>query len=246
MIDIHTHILSNIDDGSVDLYESIEMLRESKRQGVDIVNATPHYYAEKNYPDEFLYKRDSIVNQLIDFCKDEYDLPLLMTGAEVSYFSGISSVEKLKDLAISGTKLLLLEMPFIPWTSHIINEVKSIKLKQGLNPLIAHIDRYLYKQNKEYLHELIFDPYIYIQANADFFINHSTLKKAIQMLKSGQINLLGSDCHNMDNRKPNLNEAVMQINKKSGKKSLQMIASLEEKIIAEAKIIKLGKSSMRG
>ena len=53
MIDIHTHILPGMDDGSASLKESLSMARESARQGVRLLAATPHFYATRKPPKAF-------------------------------------------------------------------------------------------------------------------------------------------------------------------------------------------------
>ena len=66
-----------------------------------------------------------------------------------------------------------------------------------------------------------------VQANADFFLRKQTVSFAMKMLKSGYINLLGSDCHNLDKRPPNLGEAISMIESKLGNiYSRQMLAEM--------------------
>ena len=57
MIDFHSHILPGIDDGSRSLETSLEMLRLSRKQGVDYIVATPHFYAMKDRTQEFFERR---------------------------------------------------------------------------------------------------------------------------------------------------------------------------------------------
>ena len=54
MIDIHSHILPGMDDGSSSIEESLAMARESARQGVRLIAATPHFYATEENPHRFL------------------------------------------------------------------------------------------------------------------------------------------------------------------------------------------------
>ena len=70
-----------------------------------------------------------------------------------------------------------------------------------------------------------------VQANAEFFENRKTAKLATRMLKNNQIHLLGSDCHNMSTRKPNLGPVVEKITKKLGTDSLVRIGEYENKVL---------------
>ncbi|MDD3231409.1 MAG: hypothetical protein PHE09_19680, partial [Oscillospiraceae bacterium] len=57
---------------------------------------------------------------------------------------------------------------------------------------------------------------ILLQANAEYFTRRLTQRAAIKALKNGEIYLLGSDCHNMNTRKPNMDEAANIIKRKLG------------------------------
>ena len=59
MIDFHTHVLPNIDDGSRSMDMSLAMLAEEYAQGVTEVVATPHFYAQDMSMEDFLERRDS-------------------------------------------------------------------------------------------------------------------------------------------------------------------------------------------
>ena len=96
MIDFHTHILPMIDDGSGSVEESIWLLEEEARQGVDLVVLTPHYYAEENSPVEFLKRRYESWKALRRLLRTEH--PRIRLGAEVQYFEGICGVEDIRHL----------------------------------------------------------------------------------------------------------------------------------------------------
>ena len=57
MIDFHTHILPGIDDGSRDIVQTKELLRQAHRQGIHQILATPHFYADRDSAGHFLRKR---------------------------------------------------------------------------------------------------------------------------------------------------------------------------------------------
>ena len=123
MIDIHSHILPEIDDGSKNVHMSLEMLKESYNQGVDTVVATPHFYIKENTIDVFLEKRNNAYNKLMDFVKGQENIPDIYLGAEVYFFNGISKMENIEKLTINNSKYLLLEMPFNKWNSRVFQEV---------------------------------------------------------------------------------------------------------------------------
>ena len=202
MIDFHTHILPGIDDGSASVTESVSMLREEKRLGIDAVVATPHYYANRNDIDSFLEKRENTWNQLVPYLWNE--LPDIYLGAEVQYFEGICAVEGLELLRIKGTDLLLVEMPFRQWSSRFVDDVLELNEREGIQVVLAHIERYMDMQSADIWNQLR-NHGVQMQCNVTFFDNWRTKFKAMSMLSRGEIQYLGSDCHNMRSRRPNWN-----------------------------------------
>ena len=200
MIDFHTHILPGMDDGSRSVSESIAMLQLEAQLGMDTVFLTPHYYAEENSPAVFLKRQENALRQLIPhLCRQ---LPKLYVGAEVQYFDSICAVEDVQYLRIVGTPYLLLEMPFFRWTNHMVNDVLELNDRPDTQVVLAHIDRYMEYQNPE-VWQTLRSRGVLMQANVSFFANWKTRQRAISMLKQGEIHMLGSDCHNMESRRPN-------------------------------------------
>lgn len=221
MFDVHSHILPDFDDGSGSVEESLRMLRSSAKQNVKYIAATPHYYPEQEYPEDFLARRRQAEKVLADAVRytGEENYPKLLVGAEVAFFNGISRSDIVKQLCYKGTDLILIEMPCREWSEKVVNELLSIHYMLELRPIIAHIERYMAYQQRGVIRKLV-DAGIYIQANAGFFYDKSTSTKALKMLKKGQIHLLGSDCHNMTVRKPNMGKAAQVIEQKFGQQML--------------------------
>lgn len=213
MIDFHSHFLPRMDDGSSSVEESLEMLRVSLDQGVDVMSATPHFYAFREDPDSFLERRAAAFARLP---LEDAAHPKLLLGAEVYYFDGMSHSESLRRLTLEGTRYILVEMPFSRWSDHMVDEVLRIRDRLRLKPYLAHIERYLHAQRgTDYIARFIREGLL-IQCNADFFLTRSTARKALRMLRNGQIHILGSDAHNMAERAPNLGEAVSLIRAELG------------------------------
>lgn len=201
MIDIHTHILPGMDDGSSSLEESLAMARESARQGVRLLAATPHFYATQEDPNSFLRRREKSLALLESAWQDSF--PTLLVGAEVRYFDGISRVEKIAHLTLDHTRILLLEMPFTSWSRRMVEEVVELQRSRGLQVLLAHVERYLKDQDGQ-VWETFRQNGVWMQCNANFFLRWQTKRKAQALFKKGEIQMLGSDTHNMTSRPPNL------------------------------------------
>ena len=240
--DIHTHILPKFDDGSSKSSESLEMLRALYEQGVSRVVVTPHFYASKDEPRAFLSRRAEaeahLANRLDQFLRingrlGKDGLPVLYLGAEVEFFSAMSLCPELDEMCIRGTKYLLVEMPFDKWTSAMLGELYCLKKKRGITPIIAHIDRYFRFFALPMLDEMIANGLI-IQCNAAAFLKIGARGRVLKLLSSGKIHLLGSDCHNMQDRRPRMDEACSVIETRLGISPIEALCKSGEELLVGA------------
>lgn len=212
MIDWHSHILPSLDDGSKDVNESLAMLKMLAEQGVQKVIATPHFYANDESVDDFIERRNASYNALL---AENNDLPEIICGAEVRYYQGIGKMEGLEKLCIGNSKLLLLEMPFCKWTEYTLSELLELSRSNAVQIVLAHIERYMQFQ-KESVLPMLAENGILFQVNASAFSEFATKRKVIKMLKNGLVYFIGSDCHNLKKRPPNIEAAFNVISKKLG------------------------------
>ena len=231
LTDFHTHILPGVDDGSRNLEMSLAMLQKEVEQGVEAVVATPHFYARHDGPAQFLERRKRAEDQLRTAMIQHGNLPELYIGAEVAYYRGMSESDALQDLRIADSKYLLVEMPMSTWEDSMYEELRQIRSRQGLVPIIAHVDRYLPRFGANKIMEQLEACSVLIQANTSFFLHTGISGTAFRLMREGRIHLLGSDCHNLHDRKPNLAEAVQKIKKRIGNEFLQEIEHYTAKIL---------------
>jgi protein-tyrosine phosphatase len=215
MIDFHTHILPGIDDGSAGAEESRRMLERLRTQGVELAALTPHFYARQNGPSEFLERRHEAYERLLPVLTE--DLPRVKLGAEVYYFRGITRMAELPSLRLEGTRLLLLEMPFAPWSEGEIREVIDLCHDGDFVVMLAHIERYLKYQAPEVWPRFLEEGAV-MQSNAGFFLPLLSRRKAVRMVREGSIHVLGTDCHNMTSRQPRMDEAVRILDRTLGQR----------------------------
>ncbi len=188
-----------MDDGAKNAEESVKMLEAMRAYGVHTLVATPHFYPERDDPDKFLERRQAALEKL------DTDMDIRL-GAEVAYFFGISKSKQTERFCIAGTGYILIEMPSSPWTQQQIDEILNIKRYRGLNPILAHTERYVQKRATWIKMK---ENDILLQSNASFFEEHPLLAKT--HLHRGFIDLLGTDCHNCDSRKPNMDVAMQRV-----------------------------------
>lgn len=241
-IDVHTHALPGFDDGSRSSAESLSMLRELRCMGAQGVILTPHFYARRDEPAEFLVFRDRtaehLLKRIVDAEEGKTAIPCLYLGAEVEYFNAMSICPELERMCVGGTRYMLCEMPFYRWTSAMIDELRVIKKKRGITPIIAHIERHFSFFKPAMLDEMIGEGFI-IQSNAEAFIGFGR-GKVLKLLSEGKIHLLGSDCHNMEKRAPNMAAALDVIENKLGAETAERLCRKSVELFRDAEAIYKG------
>ncbi len=231
MIDIHSHILPNVDDGSKSMEITLELLRMSADQGVDTIAATPHFYAWETEPEKFLSRRQKAYDQVMSLWEPGF--PEIIPGAEVYYFEGISKSENLERLYLDRRKVLLLEMPFGQrWTDRMISDIYSLNRRPDTRVLLAHIERYMDQQKKDIWKDLRAHD-VLMQCNATFFLDRKTRKKAIKMVQNREVDLIGSDCHSVDHRPPLCGQAAEAIRSALGEEPLQRMDKIGRQLLSD-------------
>ncbi|MCI6858049.1 MAG: capsular polysaccharide biosynthesis protein, partial [Eubacterium sp.] len=229
------HVLPGIDDGSHNMEESLSMLRTSFSQGVNYIVATSHFYATKHRISSFLEKRqkvyDSLCSQIEEEKKNGEEFPEIILGAEVAFFPGISHSEHLEDLTFQNTDLLLLEMPYAVWTENDLKEIEYIINNRKIKVMLAHLERFLsISGNKKAIQKLLCLP-TYVQINAGSFDSWKNCRQIWKILKKKDVIFLGSDCHGIHHRVPNLFSGRNVLEKKMGKEYMEKMDKAAERLL---------------
>lgn len=211
MIDIHCHILPDIDDGAKDMVEAVEMARIAYKEGITQIVATPHYIEDGEYLSEGIDEKVKKLNSILK--EKEIDLEIL-AGNEVYITPNMVSLIENKHInTINDTKYLLIEFPFFDIPNYTEDIIFELKLR-GLTPIIAHPERN--KAISENLNMLI----KYIDMGALCQINSGsitgkfgkeTMETALDLVKHDMIHVVASDGHSMRGRKPSLKRAYEKV-----------------------------------
>ncbi len=227
-IDFHTHLLPDIDDGSQSVAQSLEMLDTLRLQNVDIVIATPHFYSSKANLADFLERREKAYD-LLNTARPDLT-PKILLGAEVSFFRGMGEAAQLKELAIAGTNALLLEMPFSQWGRSEIAGIRQL-LDRGLTPILAHVERYIPLQKDLTAFNEIINLPVYLQVNTQALLRWRTRRMVFRLIKHGFSVVLGTDCHNMTGRRPDMDAGREILARKFGPNCLAQIDSQAKQLL---------------
>ncbi len=216
MIDMHCHILPGIDDGAQNLEESVALLREEKRQGIQKIVFTPHFNPERQILDHFLTARENSWHHLQ--ATDEFRQLELETklGAEV-YFSMRLTEMDLSKLAFENTNYILIEFPVNNRPYGMTRTLQSI-IEKGYTPILAHVERYdFFTENPVKLYDLVSMGCV-AQVNAAAVVSGVSVKgvSALQYINWELAHLICSDAHSMVRRAPNTQAAYELVEKKLG------------------------------
>lgn len=237
LVDMHCHILPGMDDGSPDVDTSFVMLRQQAEQGIEAVCATSHYYVDQNSITTFCERRAAALEKLLAVLPGW--LPRIIPAAEVAFFSGISERAGLERLCIEGTKTLMLEMPFTEWNDFQVEEVSALVLDRGFHVVLVHPERFCASKGNVWRLRELEDLPVALQVNARTLMRWRTRRLGLKLLQETRYPLLGSDCHNLTTRPPNLAEGRKVAAQKLGEAFLTkmdqsaawLIQSAAEKVV---------------
>jgi len=229
MTDLHTHILPGMDDGAKTVEESLALLALEREQGVDTVVLTPHFYRNRENPAHFLERRKKAADTLREALASRGELPRVKLGAEVAWWPGLADCGELNELCIEGTKTLLVELPFSPWSERMVGSIYDLMGRTGVTPVIAHLERYLKGQRAELVRDVL-DLGVPVQVSGDVLLEFFKRGPAMKLLKADEAQLVASDCHNTSSRAPNLGDAMRVVEKKLGREHAAKIARCADRL----------------
>lgn len=224
IIDTHSHILPEVDDGSWSIEETRDMLQTAYDEGIRCIIATPHHHPKRgSKPPAVLKRQLKLVREEAEKISDSLRVYL---GTEI-YF-GHEVPEKLKDkkvLTINGGRYVLVEFSPGDDYEYILRSIQRIQM-QGYVVVLAHIERYGCLRESMSNTRHIADMGVGIQVNADSIIGKSGWKikhYVKQLLKEELVFCVGTDAHNAQTRPPRIKKAAEYVKKKYGEEYMRRI-----------------------
>lgn len=203
MIDLHSHILAEVDDGSSSLEESLQILKKMEKRGVKKVAATPHYplYNEVNYKNHIEEKLNSLRKKAA-----ENDINVdILSGSEILIER--DTAQKLHNnqlLTINNTDYLLLELRMNIYPDYFFELIYDIKA-MGYQIVIAHPERYSFiQEDYEKLYKWVEDYELKLMFNSSSLLGRHCKKAkaaAEKLLELGLCHLMASDTHGINKRR---------------------------------------------
>ena len=240
MIDFHSHILPNIDDGSRSIEETFNLIKEAKNVGFDAIISTSHYM--ENYYETDTPEREVWVNAIYENLQAKNIDIRLYLGNEI-YLSEniINLLENGKASTINDTSYVLFEMPLNAEPMNLYDLVYQM-LQCKLVPILAHPERYSFVQkDPDLIYDLI-QKGVLMQANYGSIIGQYGEKAQMivrRFFENNMIHFLGSDVHRQNTIYPKIPQILDEIADIVGEEKLEELTTTNPKLVLSNKKIEI-------
>lgn len=243
MIDIHSHIVFDVDDGPKTIEDSRALLEESYRQGVRTIISTSH--RRKGMFETPEAKIEENFKQVQELAKEIADDLTVLYGAEIYYTSDIlDKLEQGEIPRLADSQYALIEFSMITPYKEIHTALSNV-LRLGVTPVVAHIERYHCLENDEKKVRDLINMGCYTQINSSsvlkpklFGDTYKFMKKRAQFfLEKDLVHFVASDMHNLDPRPPYMQEAYQIISKKYGESHAEQLFRKNQELLLRSEYI---------
>jgi tyrosine-protein phosphatase YwqE len=200
-VDMHSHLIPGIDDGSKTLEESIQLIRVFKEMGYKKIITTPHVMSDyyKNTP---AIIHEGLENLRQALKKQNIEMQL---EAAAEYYIDFDFTDKIhkEKLLTFGKNHLLVEVSYLNEPDNIDSVIFELQTS-GYNVILAHPERYPFWSNNFKRFETLKDKDVLFQININSLAGHyspGAKKTAEKLIALGMVNLIGTDCHHANHLK---------------------------------------------
>lgn len=216
-IDIHSHIMPDVDDGADSFATSMQMLRMAAESDITHVILTPHNKpAHRNVSPEKMEEKCKRLQKALEAEKIGIKL---YVGNELYYRSGLSEeLEQGKALTLAGSHYVLAEFGPMDDYDYIRNGIYSL-LMSGYYPILAHLERYQNVCAKPSRVSELVEMGGYVQVNAGSIMGKHGLGTKLlthKLLKQNLVHFVATDAHDLTKRTAKLSECAHYLQKKFG------------------------------
>ena len=228
MVDIHSHILFGVDDGPIEIEESIEMIRQAVSVGYTDIVCSSHYFIGRY--ENFNYDRnfEILKNRIL-----EENIPLNIHKGNEFALDPDFLLHESKINRVAGSRYILVEIK-----NELIYGVckgffKGV-LAKGYIPIFAHVERYPHIKVQEFK-ELV-EMGVVLQMNLRMAV--TPIPKAKYLLENGYISIVATDSHRLGRRDYDIDEYLKKLEFYLGRELFQVLTEENpRKIIEDKKIV---------
>lgn len=222
-IDIHSHILPHVDDGSGSTEMSMQMLRMAAEDGISEMILTPHNKPGHHPTDDSHIRAET--EKLQSRLREENIKMQLYIGSELYYRSElVREMENGSAKTLAGSDYVLVEFAPAEEYSYIRNGIYSL-LMNGYLPILAHVERYQNIGAGKSIADLI-ELGCYMQVNAGSVMGKygfQCKRYTRKLLKQHQAHFIATDAHDLGKRAPCLAGCADYVEGKIGKEYSRLL-----------------------
>lgn len=224
MIDLHSHILHETDDGATSLQVALDMARFAAEDGVEVMACTPHFLPGVYDPDPQQVVRR--VAELNDHLLDAGIDLALVTGCEAHIRPDLlRRLGSGQILTLHFGKYVLIEMPPSTLPPNMDRLFLDL-IRAGYKPIMAHVERYRWADRAmPFIQNMVLAGVLMQVTAGSFFGDYgrSAMDLSARFLDNGMVHVVASDAHDLTRRPPGLSKAFAHVAKTRGMEEANLI-----------------------
>lgn len=234
MIDIHNHLLIDVDDGPQDEEEALALIKQAKDSGITDIIVTPHHY-NGNYvnPKSTVMTKMEELKSLIN----EHGLGVKIHPGHEIRINGEITAELASEvnMSLNGSKYVLVEFSFTELASYTGQLFFDLQMK-GYTPLIAHPERCRpLMKNPDALFDFVEKGAIaqITAASVTGALGEGMQRKSLELIENHLVHVVASDAHHAERRPFALKEAYQVIEEYLGSEYVERLKHNAEAILLD-------------
>jgi len=212
-VDIHSHLIPGIDDGSASMEESVELVKTLHALGFKKLITTPHIMSHR-FPNTSEIILSGLKELQTELKHQEIDI-IIEAASEYYLDEHFLELLQKKEILSFGDNYLLFEMSYAQKPVNLEGIVHEMKVL-GYKPVLAHPERYMFMHHDFAVYERLKEQGVLFQVNLnsfDGYYSKPVQKAAFKLLKKGYIDFIGSDTHkknHLEHFSKNLNSSIVE------------------------------------
>lgn len=211
-IDIHTHILPDLDDGANGMEQAKKMLKIAYENQITEMIATPHNKANRHNPSVKTIKKS--VEELQNYADEkEYGIKIY-TGTEAFYRSElVELLQEKKVCTMADSSYILVEFSPVDDYAYMRDGLYNL-VSGGYRPVVAHVERYQCLMKDQSRVDELMGMGCYMQVNVGSItgkFGFNTKSDTKKLLKNGRVHFIATDAHNDEKRAPEMEKCIQKL-----------------------------------
>ena len=194
-IDLHSHLIPGVDDGSPDVETSVKLIRGLRELGYRRLITTPHVMTDL-YPNTPEIIRDGLARVQAALAEEGVNIQI-SAAAEYLIDEGFRDLLESRQILPLARNFVLVEMSFLSAPPNLYEDLFRLQTK-GYQPILAHPERYLFLKENFEAYERLRDHGCLFQLNLLSLVGYyggPIRDNALQLLKKNWVEFLGTDLH---------------------------------------------------